>query len=42
MLAGGSGVARAVVEAVFAVCFCYLFLVWSNYESVQLTAERLG
>ena len=38
ILAGGIGVARAVVGAVFAVCFRF----WSNCESVLLTAKRLG
>ena len=38
ILAGGIGVARVVVGAVF----CCLFLFWSNCESVLLTAKRLG
>ena len=38
ILAGGIGVARVVVGAVF----CCLFSVGSNCESVLLTATRLG
>ena len=38
ILAGGIGVARAVVGAVLL----FVFLFWSNCESVMLTAKRLG